>query len=134
MRILKLFLTVLTATVLPAHAAERYVDLTKPGAMEQLKRENPAHYRAVSAIVQAALRQEERPGDDAAMQYARVEWLRIQSAYKAKDVDYSPILLTSNPPKRELSFRLDEVRYRKLLTLPAVSVVAEPAGGSSPGR
>lgn len=130
MRILRVSLMVLTATILPAHAAGRYVDLNKPGAMDQLKRENPAHYRAVSAIVQAALRQEERPGDQAAVQAAVVEWWRIQFAYKAQDVTYSPILLTSNPPKRELSFRLDEVRYRKLLTLPAVQAVAVPAGAT----
>ena len=134
MRILRVFSMVLTATILPAHAAGRYVDLNKPGAMDQLKRKNPAHYRAVTAIVQAALRQDERPEDPAAVQAAAMEWFRVQSAYKAEDVRYSPAFLASNPPKRELSFWLDDVFYRKLLTLPPVQVVAVPAGGSPSRR
>jgi hypothetical protein len=53
------------------------------------------------------------------------EWVRV--TYKAEDVLYPPILLASDPPKRPLSFRLDDVLYRTLLTLPRVEAIAEPA-------
>jgi hypothetical protein len=138
MRLQSVLLMVVLTTMIPPTLAEgRYVDLDKPGAMAKLARENPTHYRAVSEIVQAALRQSEAAGNLAA-QMALVEWRRIQSTYKAEDVDFPPILLTTDPPKRELSFRLDDVRYRTILRLPRVQAIAEPAAlperGSRPPR
>jgi hypothetical protein len=130
-RIVSALVLVVTAAFPAAQAAGRYVNLNKPGAMDRLKGENPTHYRAVSKILQAALRQAE-PAGDLVVQHALAEWFRILSTYKAEDVDYSPILLASDPPKRELSFRLDDVRYSKILTLSHVQAVAEPAGAVPP--
>ena len=105
-----------TLTVTAAQAAGHFVDLSKPGALDRLKHDNPAHYRAVRGILENVRRQ---PG-------GLVEpWIRV--TYKAEDVRYSTILLTSDPPKRHLSFRLDHVLYQTHVTLPRVPVVAEPA-------
>ena len=109
-------LMLVTGFLTSAQGAGRFVDLNKPGAMDQLKRDNPAHYSAVRGIVDHVF---DRPE-------GMVEkWIRV--TYKAEDVGYSPILLASDPPKRSLSFRLDDVRYRTLLTLPREAAVAEPA-------
>lgn len=132
MRIVRVLLVLFAAALPATHAAGRYVNLNKPGAMEKLERQNPKHYRAVSDILQAALRQAEPAGNPALQQAALTEWYRVQSTYGAKDVYYAPILLTTDPPKRELSFRLDDVLYRKLLTLSPVQAIAEPAGAVAP--
>ncbi|HEX5044952.1 MAG TPA: hypothetical protein VFV75_18805 [Candidatus Polarisedimenticolaceae bacterium] len=94
----------------------RFVNLDRPGAMDALKRENPEHYTAVRGILASVLRQPEPMVE---------QWIRV--TYKAEDVAYSPVLLATDPPKRTLSFRLDDVRYQTLLTLPAVQAVPEPA-------
>ena len=110
-------LLTLLATATPgAQAGATFVDLDKPGAMDRLERDNPEHYRAVRGILKDVLKQ---PAESVP------QWLRV--TYKAEDVAYPPILLTSNPPKRDQRFRLDGVTYRTLLTLPHVPTVAEPA-------
>lgn len=103
--------------------AERFVDLSKPGALDRLKHDNPEHDRAVRGILADVVKQPE----------AGVrEWIRV--TYRAEDVDYSTILLTSNPPRRHLRFRLDDVVYRTFVTLPHVPVVVLPAGSAAQDR
>jgi hypothetical protein len=115
MRAVTVLLTLLVA-IPGALASATFVDLDKPGALGRLQRDNPEHYRAVRGIVANVVKQPEA---------SVPEWMRV--TYKADDVLYPPILLTSNPPKRDLRFRLDDVTYRTLVTLPYVPTVAEPA-------
>jgi hypothetical protein len=106
-----------------AGAAERIVDLSQPGALARLKQENPAHYAAVRGILEDVGRQPEARA---------LSWIGIH--YRAKDVRYSEILLTTDPPKRDLSFRLDDVVYQARVTLPPVEAVADPAVSAEPKR
>jgi hypothetical protein len=77
------------------------VDLRAPHALENLKRDNPAHFETIRQIL-AGL--EEKP------ERAEGDWL--QANFKAQDVDLSRMLIkTSYPPKQLLSFRLDQMRY-----------------------
>ncbi len=41
----------------------------------------------------------------------------MQASFPARDVSYAPIVLTSDPPRRRLSFVLDTTRYQAVVTL-----------------
>lgn len=101
------FATLWTAAAGAADAPPgRTVDLNKPGALEALQEANPTHYEKVRKILDGILQQPE----------ARVpRW--IQTTFDGRDVSYAPILMTSDPPKRRLSFALDDTRYEAVVTL-----------------
>ena len=84
----------------------RTVNLNKPGALETLQQSNPTHYEKVRKILDGILQQ---PDADVP------RW--IQTSFDARNVSYAPILMTTRPPKRRLSFALDETRYEAVLTL-----------------
>ena len=50
----------------------------------------------------------------------------LQSSFNARDISYRPIVLTSHPPKRRLSFTLDDTRYIAVLTLTNVTGTVVP--------
>src|SRR5215475_15958294 len=86
--------------------SERTINLNKPGALETLQQSNPTHYAKVRKILDGILQQ---PDADVP------RW--IQTSFDARNVSYAPILMTTRPPKRRLSFALDETRYEAVLTL-----------------
>jgi hypothetical protein len=96
--------------------AARAIDLGTPGALADLELSNPAHYAKVLKILEGVVRQ--RDADVP-------RWMRTQFA--ATDVAYLPVILTSHPPKRHLSFSLDATRYEILLTLTDVRGKIVPA-------
>lgn len=81
-------------------------DLSGPGALERLRATNPSHYRKVRAIV-AALN--DQCIDD------RRPWIRAM--LEPRSVYCSPILLTSFPPQRDVSFTMDHTRYTARVVL-----------------
>ena len=87
-------------------ALSRPVDLDKPGAVEALQRTNPTHYEKVRQIVAGIVQQPDAkvPG-----------WMLAN--FDARGVLYPPIEMTSYPPKRRLSFALDDIRYVIVVTL-----------------
>jgi hypothetical protein len=84
----------------------RAIDLDMPGAMERPAQRNPTHYVVIQRIqAEAGARRDTQvPG-----------WLR--ASFNAQGASYQPIVLTSHPPKRRLSFTLDDTRYVTLITL-----------------
>jgi hypothetical protein len=92
------------------------INLNEPGALEALQRDNPAHYQTVRQILDNILKQPES-------QVPR--WLR--TTFNANDVRYLRVLLTSDPPKRDLSFTLDDTQYKMRLTLAHDGVKIVPA-------
>lgn len=87
-------------------SADRAVDLDAPGALQALKRSNPAHHEKVQRILEGIV--EKRDADVP-------RWM--QASFAARDVSYAPIVLTSDPPRRRLSFVLDTTRYQAVVTL-----------------
>src|SRR5262249_82391 len=76
-------------------------------SMQQLKSANPNHFARAERIIAAA---DElcKPGPDE-LQFAKFE---------AKEISCRGSLIElSNPPKREIAFTLDDVRYIALVTL-----------------
>lgn len=95
----------------------RSIDLRAPQALQELQRENPAHFARIEQIVEG-LRQEP--------QRAESDWLQVN--FDARDVDLSRFLIkTSYPPKQVLSFRLDEVRYTLYVTRKDLTPTVMPA-------
>jgi hypothetical protein len=86
--------------------SRRTVDLNEPGALEALQKANPTHYDKIRRILEGVLQQSD----------ARVpRWM--QATFHARDVKYVPIVLTSHPAKRRLSFSLDATRYELMIVL-----------------
>jgi hypothetical protein len=90
----------------PALADDPTVYLNGPSDLARLRQANPAHYARARRIL-AQANQLCRPGAG-----------RLEAAAGASDLRCeSALLRTSNPPKREIHFRLDAVRYVALVTL-----------------
>ena len=82
------------------------IDLDQPGALELLQQSNPAHYEKVRQIIAGIVAQ-----PDAAVP----GWMLTN--FNARGVNYALIEMTSYPPKRRLSFALDDTRYSIVVTL-----------------
>lgn len=86
--------------------SSRTVNLNRPGVLEFLQRENPVHHRKIQDIMAGLFN---RPDAEVP------RW--IETTFSARGTSYDPVLLTSAPPQRRLSFVLDNTRYRAVLTL-----------------
>jgi hypothetical protein len=81
------------------HPSKR-VDLSDANAMTKLLDSNPAHYSKIEEILRGL---ENRRSWDVA------QWLKTR--FRAKDISYSKIMLTTLPGQRDLSFVLGDTRY-----------------------
>lgn len=95
-----------TPTGAEAPTSPRTVVLDAPGALEALQRSNPAHFDKVRRILDGLL---QRPDAEVP------RWMEV--SFGARDVSYVQVVLTSHPPKRRLSFALDQTRYEAMFTL-----------------
>ncbi len=97
----------LAAGVQAASPALGVVDLDKPGALEQVARGNPEHYRQIVEMIRIA---EQHSCEQALKLY--------QASVKASSVDCAGLMiLTSAPPKHRLAFTLDATRYMTVVTI-----------------
>jgi hypothetical protein len=103
---------VVTCMVAVAAYSGSSIDLNRPGVLEKLQHQNPEHYRIIQEILSGLYRQR-----DSGVPH----W--IQTKFNAQDVTYLPVLLTSLPPQRRLSFALDNTHYKALLTLTDIGPV-----------
>jgi hypothetical protein len=88
-----------------ARVGEVYLD--GPASLAQLRAANPIHYQRALKII------------DAANELCRPKAGELEYAkFDAKNISCARALLkTSNPPKRQLSFRLDDTQYIALVTV-----------------
>ena len=91
---------------LPAVAAPAVIDLDATGVLDALERGNPTQYDKVQRIVAGV-----KIRSDA----EALDWLRVR--FDAKEVKYVSLWMVSYPPKRRLSFTLDETSYVTIITL-----------------
>lgn len=96
-------LVILAGVILAGSAsAAAMIDLTAPGAMEDLRQSNPEHFAQIQAIVEGLRERPER---------VEGEWLQVN--FDAERVNLSELLfLTSMPPRQSLTFTLEDTRYR----------------------
>jgi hypothetical protein len=97
-----------TKTVTGFDAQQDSIDLNRPGALERLSRENPFHYAMIRRIL---------AGVDEVPEHAVSRWMKSQ--FNATDITYSAVLMTSAPPRKQLTFTLETTRYSAVLTLTA---------------
>jgi hypothetical protein len=93
----------------------RTVDLDAPGAIDRVRAANPAHVDKIVKIIEG-VRQQPDSGVP--------RWLRVN--FDAREVGYAPIVMTSHPPKRRLSFALDDTRYEVVVILTNAAGVVTP--------
>jgi hypothetical protein len=85
----------------------QHIYLWGPGDLGRLRASNPDHYARAEKILAAAGRLC-RPGP------ARAQFAKA----RANDVScYGMLLRTSNPPKLEIDFTLDDTRYSALIAV-----------------
>ena len=82
------------------------VHLASAADLAQLRKTNPDHYARAVRLMQSANRLC-KPGAP-----------KLQNA-DGRDISCAMLLLTSNPPKRALSFTLDNTRYDAIVTVTA---------------
>lgn len=98
------------------------MDLNRPGALEQLRRERPTHYLAVSEILRIAEQGPCKPRE--------VETLKAR--FDVRDMECNFLLMTSEPPKRRLNFTLEGVSYMAVVTLKDQVGMVVPATHDGP--
>ncbi len=111
-----LLLAAIASTALARPPAFGVVDLDRPGALAEVRRENPEHYQAIKRILAEAPTR--RPETVAG-------WVRT-----AFDAEMSSVMRikTSYPPKARLSFQLEHTRYEAVITLQNTEPYLTPAG------
>jgi hypothetical protein len=83
------------------------ISLSRDGALEQLKVANPAHYAIAQRLIKAA-------GEICAPGAPKT----LATAYQAEDVSCTAgVWYESNPPKRMLTFRVDDTEYEMLVSV-----------------
>ena len=109
----RLFAVAILALLWPSNVSggnappARIVNLNNHNTLAAIQHSNPTHYEKIQKILEAVF---EQPDTDA-------RWL--QTNFDAQNVSYAPILLTSAPPKRRLSFVIDNIRYNAVITITA---------------
>ena len=90
-----------------ADARPGAVYLDGPASLAQLRAANPIHYQRALKII------------DAANELCRPKAGELEYAkFDAKNISCArALLMTSNPPKRQLSFRLDDTQYIALVAV-----------------
>jgi hypothetical protein len=94
---------------LPAYggSAKPTIDLDRPGALDQVRRERPQQVEAISQVLRVAEHLPCKEGE--------LKTLRIQ--FNVRDMACTMLLMTSDPPKRRVSFALGEERYVAVVTM-----------------
>jgi hypothetical protein len=112
-----LFAALLASATLSAQAADasRHVDLDRPGALAQVRHDNPEHYRAIARILQEA------PGRKP---QSIAGWVR--TAFDARMAS-AMLVKTSYPPQARLEFVLGDTEYRTVVILRNVKPSVLPA-------
>jgi hypothetical protein len=116
----RLLIAISVAVAASAAAGEKHVarsiDLDRPGALEALEGDNPAHFAKLQKFLREA---PHRPLES--MQ----GWIRAQ--FDADDVVAPFPIRTVYPPELRMSFVLDDTRYTAVIALRDVDPKLMPA-------
>jgi hypothetical protein len=101
-------LAIAALLAVPLAAAAQAFDLNRPGALEQLEKENPAHHARVVEIVKAAAHMPCQPD-----KVART----LKARFDADDGQCAQFIRTSYPAKMHYGFRLEQTTYKGWIEL-----------------
>ena len=111
---------VFVSFAVPAVGGEQvYVDLDRPGALDELARANPRHYDEVVKLTKIASRVSCDTGP---------RLMPVPTAARNPMECVAMTIMTSEPPKRRITFEIDHTRYGMVVTLET------PPGGFLPAR
>ena len=110
----------LAAFLAPAFAAgpAKFVDLDRPGALDSLAAENPNHHRRALDLIRVAEKLPCKLGPPRTLE-AKADGEKFSCT--------PTILMTSFPPKRRVSFTLDDTRYQTVVTITDAGARLMPA-------
>lgn len=112
-----LCIAALAADIDAAQPPRHTIYLTGNASLAELQKANPDHFARAERIL-AAANELCRPGQD------QTDFVR----FDARDIRcVGALYKTSNPPKREISFRLDDTRYVARVTVTGVAAKLVPA-------
>ena len=106
MKTIRIAFAIAATAALPAFAAGP-IDLDRPGALDQVKRERPGHFEAISRVLRAA---EHLP-------CGQREIRTLEARFDLRELACTTLLMTSDPPKRRVSFALGDERYVAVVTM-----------------
>jgi hypothetical protein len=88
----------------PSRSGPLLIDLNLPDSMNAVARANPDHHAKIQRILL-----EVRQWEPSSVP----NWLKTE--FGANEIEYMPLLKTSDPAKRYLAFTLDKTRYEVVL-------------------
>jgi len=91
----------------PPKPPGKVVRLNGAADLERLRDTNFNHYQRAEKII----------ADGSKLCSPGLPTLQLAAQYGAKDMSCDNLLLTSNPPKKLLEFRLDDTQYIALITI-----------------
>jgi len=96
----------LSSAEIASIAAQRTVFLNGSHALDELRTSRPRHYATAQRVIAAA------------EQLCRPDLAQLSYVNDARNVHCAAMLtLTSNPPKRQIGFTVDDTRYVALVTI-----------------
>ena len=107
MKSISIAIAITAAAALPVFAAGSPIDLDRPGALDQVKRERPLQFEAISQVLRVAERLPCKEG----------ELATLRTRFDVRDLACTMLLMTSDPPKRRVSFALGGERYVAVVTM-----------------
>ena len=116
--------SVIVAIVLSAAAlanaagtSDQPIDLNRPGTLEHLQQQRPKHYEAITEVLRVVER--------VPCKAHEIETLKAR--FDVREMACNFLLMTSDPPKRRLSFTLEGTSYVAVVTLKDTNARAIPA-------
>jgi hypothetical protein len=97
----------IVATANAAGTTTQPIDLNQPGALEKLRTERPKHFSAISEVLRVVER----------VPCGNAEVRSLEARFDIRDMACNFLLMTSDPPKRHLSFELEGTSYVAVVTL-----------------
>ena len=102
-------IAIFSAIITSANAAgttSQPIDLNQPGALEMLQTERPEHFRAITEVLRVVER----------VPCGNAEVRSLEARFDIREMACNFVLMTSDPPKRRLSFALEGTSYVVVVT------------------
>ena len=105
MRILHVAVSTAVLLIATTSHALVQIDLDAPGNLESMARDHPDRFATIERILAEVPR---RSGSVAS-------WMRTE--FQARDIEYTDLIMTTNPAKKRLKFTLGDTAYVKVIAL-----------------
>jgi hypothetical protein len=106
-----------SAVAAESHVSSKTIDLSRPGAMEELQKTDPAAHAKAAQFIETA----------AKVSCEHQEFKALQVQLQIKEVGcMSALFKASYPAKRDITFSIDGQRYYSLVTVTGTKALLSP--------